>query len=52
MGINKELSVEGQRSYLDVKPKFIYGQRKDSYCDAFKAEGWMHFIDKSTNKEK
>ena len=37
--VDKGLSVEDQKHYLKVKPKFTHGQKKIFFCDAVKAEG-------------
>ena len=37
--VDKGLSLEDQKHYLKVKPKFTHGQKKISFCDAVKAEG-------------
>jgi hypothetical protein len=37
--VDKGLSVDDQKHYLKVKPKFTHGQKKISFCDAAKAEG-------------
>jgi hypothetical protein len=37
--VDKGLSVDNQKSYLKVKPKFTHGQKKISSCDAVKTEG-------------
>ena len=37
--VDKGLSLEDQKHYLKVKPKFTHGQKKISCCDAVIAEG-------------
>ena len=37
------ISVEDQRCYLKVKPKFTHGQRRASFSDAVKVEGFEFY---------
>ena len=37
--VDKGLSIDDQKRYLKVKPKFTHGQKKISFSDAVKAEG-------------
>ena len=60
--VDKELSIDDQKHYLKVKPKFTHGHKNISFCDAVKAEGinfykqthqrLTRFLSKASDREK